>query len=125
MASTGLPFSSSRNRPTASNRSRPKPSGLIIPWQVMHEAGLVCKATRSRVVRPAWRSGASGATASGGGRSDRPSTLRAMKTPRWIGELVEVYAKFASRYGCVSKPARSLGSSETFWNGASGGNSTP
>ena len=71
----------------ASKCSSVKPSGLTIAWQVWHAAGFVCIATRWRVVIPAWRSAGSGATASGGGRSVLPSTLRARKTPRWIGEL--------------------------------------
>ena len=48
----------------------------------MQASALVCKATRSRVVRSACRLGANGTTASGGGRSVRPSTLREMNTPR-------------------------------------------
>ena len=64
--------------------------GLIIPWHVWHDLGLVWSVTRSRVVRPGWRSGASGATASGGAGSARPSTPRERNTPRWIGELVAV-----------------------------------
>ena len=50
----------------------------------------VCKATRSRVERSAWSSGASGETAIGGGRSVRPRIPRVRKTPRWIGEVVSV-----------------------------------
>ena len=61
-----------------------------MPWQDWHDSGLVWSSTRWRVVRSGWRSAASGATASGGGRSGRPSTLRDRNTPRWIGELEAV-----------------------------------
>ena len=67
VASTGFSFSFDRNRPTASNRSSENPCGLIIAWHDWHVVGLVCRLTRSRVVSPACRSGASGATAIGGG----------------------------------------------------------
>ena len=71
----------------ASKFSSEKPSGLTIAWHVWHADGFVCKATRWRVVIPAWRSAGIGVIASGGGRSVLPSTLLARKTPRWIGEL--------------------------------------
>ena len=65
-------------------RSSPgaKPSGLIIPWQVTARrgAGLQGRRARGSSGRRGGRA-ASGVTASGGGRSDRPRTLRARKTP--------------------------------------------
>ncbi len=88
---SACPSPRSRNRPTASKCSSVKPSGLIIAVARLARLRASSAARRARGSSgPACRSAASGATASGGGRSARPSTLRARKTPRWIGELVAV-----------------------------------
>src|SRR5262249_54142516 len=82
---TGWPFSSARYRPTASNRSRVNPRGLIIWWHEAHAWGRVWRATRWRVGRSGGWATAGGAADSGGGSEATPGPDAGQTAPRRAG----------------------------------------
>jgi len=86
VASTGLLLSVARTRPTASKRSKLKPSGLMVTWQDWQAGLAVSSVTFSRMVKDGSNLSSMNAIAMGGGLSMRPRMLRVTKTPRWIGE---------------------------------------
>ena len=105
VASIGRPFSCCRRRPEASNRSRAKPSGLIVAWHDWQASGRVWSSTslagrhrRLQVRRLAAR------WPSGGGRNARPSTPREINTPRRIGEVSAAWRRRPSNKDATKCP---------------------
>ncbi len=87
-ASIGLPSSSDRQRPTASNCSSAKPTGSIRRWQLAQLALERCSANRSRMERVAatvvsFKEG----TLAGGGGGGVPSMFSRIHLPRTTGEV--------------------------------------
>ena len=108
-ASTGLPSSSVRQRPTASKFSSEKPTGSIRLWQLAQAALARCSASRSRTERFAETVlSLSAGTFGNGGGGGVPTMFSRIHLPRITGEVRVAYEVTVRMLPWRSNPPRSL-----------------